>query len=56
MKVAIGSKFVDGPWGGGNLFVKSLKDYLENKKVSVVHNLNVKDIDIFYLQNLGSII
>ena len=49
MKVAIGSKFIDGPWGGGNLFVKSLKDYLENKKVSVVHNLNVKDIDIILL-------
>ena len=49
MKVAIGSKFIDGPWGGGNLFVKSLKDYLENRKVSVVHYLNVKDIDIILL-------
>ena len=49
MKVAIGSKFIDGPWGGGNLFVKSLKDYLENRKVSVVHKLNVQDIDIILL-------
>ena len=27
MKVSIGSKIVDGPWGGGNLFVKNLSSY-----------------------------
>ena len=28
MKVAIGSKYVNRPWGGGNLFVKNLSKYL----------------------------
>ena len=28
MKISIGSKIVDGPWGGGNLFVKNLAKYL----------------------------
>ena len=25
MKISIGSKIIDGPWGGGNLFVINLK-------------------------------
>ena len=49
MKVAIGSKLFNGPWGGGNLFIKSLKDYLEIKNVSVLHNLTEHDIDIILL-------
>ena len=28
MKVSIGSKIVNGPWGGGNLFVKNLSNFL----------------------------
>ena len=28
MKISIGSKIFDGPWGGGNLFVINLKNYL----------------------------
>ena len=28
MKVSIGSKIIDGPWGGGNLFVKNLSEFL----------------------------
>jgi len=27
-KISIGSKFVDGPWGGGNSFAIQLKNYL----------------------------
>ena len=28
MKISIGSRIIDGPWGGGNLFVVNLKKYL----------------------------
>ena len=28
MKVSIGSKIVEGPWGGGNLFVKNMTEFL----------------------------
>ena len=31
MKISIGSKIIDGPWGGGNLFVINLKNYLIDK-------------------------
>ena len=30
MKISIGTKIKDGPWGGGNLFAINLKNYLEN--------------------------
>ena len=49
MKIAIGSKIVQGPWGGGNLFTVSLKKYLQEKQVKVSHNLVEKDIDIILL-------
>ena len=39
MKVSIGSKIIDGPWGGGNLFVINLKNYLEKNGVEVVFSL-----------------
>ena len=28
MKISIGSRIIEGPWGGGNLFVVNLKNYL----------------------------
>ena len=31
MKIAIGFKIKDGPWGGGNQFVKSLSNKLLEK-------------------------
>ena len=31
MKISIGTKIKDGPWGGGNLFAINLKEYLTNK-------------------------
>ena len=46
MKISIGSKIIDGPWGGGNLFVKNLKKYLENKNHEVINHLLDDDIDI----------
>ncbi len=49
MKIAIGSRIVKGPWGGGNLFTISLKKYLQEKHIKVSHNLVEKDIDIILL-------
>jgi len=47
MKVSIGSKIFEGPWGGGNLFVKNLANYLKLQNVKVIHDLYDKDIDYF---------
>ena len=49
MKVSIGSKIVKGPWGGGNLFAINLKNYLENKGIDVVTDLDDDDIDIILM-------
>ena len=42
MKVAIGSKIMSGPWGGGNNFVKNLSKYLEEKDFGWKQNTNNK--------------
>ena len=31
MKISIGTRIKDGPWGGGNLFAINLKNYLISK-------------------------
>ena len=49
MKVSIGSKIVDGPWGGGNLFAKNLSKYLIENGHEVIYDLSSKDIDIILL-------
>lgn len=49
MKVSISSKIVEGPWGGGNLFIKNLSEYLKLNGIDVVHDLFSKDIDIILL-------
>ena len=49
MKVSIGSKIKDGPWGGGNLFVINLKNYLINNGHKVIHNLKDRDIDVILM-------
>ena len=49
MKVAIGSKIVKGPWGGGNRFVIALHDTLLSQGHDVVFDLNDNDIDIILL-------
>ena len=49
MKVSIGSKIIKGPWGGGNLFAINLKNYLENKGIDVVTDLEDDDIDIILM-------
>ncbi len=49
MKVSIGSKIVQGPWGGGNLFAINLSNYLREKGHEVVYDLTDKDIDLILL-------
>src|SRR6056300_362045 len=49
MKISIGTKIKDGPWGGGNLFAINLRDYLIEEGHDVVNNLNDDDIDIILI-------
>ncbi len=49
MKISIGSKIVEGPWGGGNLFVTNISSYLRDKGHEVIYNLSEKDIDLIIL-------
>ena len=49
MKISIGTKIKDGPWGGGNLFAINLRNHLENKGYRVVNNLLDDDIDIILI-------
>ena len=49
MKISIGSKIIKGPWGGGNLFVINLSNYLISKGHQVVFDLTQKDIDVILL-------
>jgi glycosyltransferase involved in cell wall biosynthesis len=51
MKISIGSKIFEGPWGGGNLFVKNFSEYLTKQGVSVVHDLYDQDIDVIILMD-----
>ena len=46
MKISFGSEIVTGPWGGGNLFLINLKNYLTSNGHQVVFGLDDKDIDI----------
>jgi len=49
MKVSIGSKIVQGPWGGGNLFAINLSNYLLSQGHSVIYDLTDPDIDLILL-------
>ena len=49
MKVSIGTKIKEGPWGGGNLFAINLKNYLESNGIKVVNHLNDDDIDLILI-------
>ena len=49
MKISIGSKIVEGPWGGGNLFVKNLSQYLIGNGHKVIYDLSEPDIDLILL-------
>jgi len=45
MKIAIGYKIIDAPWGGGNRFVAALRDALILAGFTVVDDLSDADID-----------
>ena len=49
MKVSIGAFIKEGPWGGGNLFFKNLKEYLEANGHHVINHLFDDDIDLILL-------
>lgn len=46
MKISIGSPIVDGPWGGGNLFLINLKNYLQDHGHDVLFDLKDPGLDI----------
>lgn len=49
MKVAIGSRPQDGPWGGGNRFINALRSALVAEDHVVVHSLADTDIDVILI-------
>lgn len=51
MKVCIGYRVVDGPWGGGNSFFSGLVRYLSSVGHEVVNTLDDQDIDIIVLSD-----
>lgn len=51
MKVAIGFRIHDGPWGGGNRFVTALAAALRERGDTVCHSLQDPDIDIILMMD-----
>ncbi len=51
MKIALGSKYLDGPYGGGNLFIKNIRNLLTSEGHEIVYDLLDDDIDIILLTN-----
>jgi hypothetical protein len=49
MKISIGSKIVQGPWGGGNLFAINLSNFLLEKGHEVSYDLSNPDLDLILL-------
>ena len=49
MKISIGSKIVQGPWGGGNLFAINLSNYLKETGHEVLYDLSDPDLDLILL-------
>ena len=51
MKILINRKIVDGPWGGGNKFIKAMKNFAIKNGHTITNKIE-KDIDIIHLQDL----
>lgn len=49
MKIAIGARLQDGPWGGGNQFASSLSAHLARQGHEVAHALDRPDLDLILL-------
>lgn len=50
MKILINRREVDGPWGGGNLFVKAFVQEMTKLGHHVIHKFE-KDIDLIFVQD-----
>ena len=51
MKISIGAKIIEGPFGGGNAFIGNLVEFLSAKGFKVINHLNDEDIDFILLVN-----
>ena len=51
MKISIGSRVIDGPYGGGNEYLLNLKNSFEELGYTVLHDLKDKDLDFILLTN-----
>ena len=49
MKLAIGVRVREGPWGGGNRFALALHDHLRSQGVQTTSTLEDPDIDLILL-------
>lgn len=49
MKVAIGVRMHEGPWGGGNQFAATLSRYLQENGIEVHYSLETPDLDVLVL-------
>jgi glycosyltransferase involved in cell wall biosynthesis len=49
MKISIGTKIKQGPWGGGNLFAINLANFLKDNNHQVVFDLKDDDIDLILI-------
>ena len=49
VKVSIGYRIQEGPWGGGNQFARSLSEALQRRGDTVCFDLNDDDIDVIVL-------
>jgi glycosyltransferase involved in cell wall biosynthesis len=49
LNIALGYEIKQGPWGGGNQFLKSFKEYFESRGVNIVHNLKGRQDFIFLI-------
>lgn len=51
MKVFVNRKYVDGPWGGGNGFVKNIFNYASSFGYVATNQLS-EDVDIIHMQDV----
>jgi hypothetical protein len=49
LKISMNVEYKNGPWGGGNLFIANLKDFLVSKGHEVIFDLFDSDIDIILI-------
>lgn len=49
MKISIGTKIKEGPWGGGNLFAKNLSNFLKSNGHEVFFDLDNDELDIILI-------